>query len=157
MILFFGLQNVYLFVTINVNVKRDIICRCDFDWIIVEFWEKLILKQLFLIEKNYYNYGTSYESSTIKICDSDIFPNKGTRLNTSVCKCVTMHVQNKTRYKVVFISSVLSFISFSPSFPLYAPSLFPFQLSSFFSAFFVVCSRKITKSYRKRVSESWIK
>lgn len=35
-----------------------------------------------------------------------------------------------------------SFISFSPSFPLYAPSLFPFQLSFFFSCFFVVSSRK---------------
>lgn len=112
--------------------KEIIIYRCDFNSSHSGILVERIIFDRRRITIMAYRFG-----STIKICDSDIFPNKGTRLNTSVCKCVTMHVENKTRYKVVFISSVLVYFLFSVfSFIRPKPFSFPAPLPFFFSAFF---------------------
>lgn len=113
--------------------KEIIIYRCDFN-------SSGILVERIIFDRRRITIMAYRFGSTIKICDSDIFPNKGTRLNTSVCKCVTMHVENKTRYKVVFISSVLVYFLFSVfsfirpkpfSFPVPPPSFSPLFFSSF--------------------------
>lgn len=114
--------------------KEIIIYRCDFNSSHSGILVERIIFDRRRITIMAYRFG-----STIKICDSDIFPNKGTRLNTSVCKCVTMHVENKTRYKVVFISSVLVYFLFSVfSFIRSKPFSFPAPPPFFFSAFFFV-------------------